>query len=45
MVEFRADCSMEVRMTKLQKLMEIEGYTDLTELLSDCAADSVNPAI
>ena len=36
---------MEVRMTKLQKLMEIEGYTDLTELLSDCAADSVNPAI
>ena len=32
-------------MTKLQKLMEIEGYTDLTAFLAACVTDSVNPAI
>ena len=32
-------------MTKLQKLLEIEGYTNITELLEACITDSVNPAI
>jgi hypothetical protein len=31
--------------TKLQKLLEIEGYTNVTALLAACVADSVNPAI
>jgi hypothetical protein len=32
-------------MTKLQKLLEIEGYTNLTELLTANIIDSVCPAI
>jgi len=32
-------------LTKLQKLMETEGYTNVTEMLAACVADSVNPAI
>ena len=32
-------------MNKLQKLMEIEGYTNITELLAACITDSVSPAI
>ena len=32
-------------MTKLRKLLEIEGYTNITELLAACVTDSVNPAI
>ena len=32
-------------MTKLQKLMEIEGYTNLTELLAASITGSVCPAI
>ena len=32
-------------MTKLQKLLEIEGYTNVTELLAACITDSVCPAI
>ena len=32
-------------MTKLQKLLEIEGYTNITELLARCITDSVSPAI
>ena len=32
-------------MTKLQKLLEIEGYTNLTELLTANITDSVCPAI
>ena len=32
-------------MTKLQKLLEIEGCTNITELLAACIRDSVNPAI
>ena len=31
--------------TKLQKLMEVEGYTNITELLAACITDSVCPAI
>jgi len=31
--------------TKLQKLLKIEGYTNITELLAACVTDSVNPAI
>jgi hypothetical protein len=31
--------------TKLQKLMEIEGFTNLTALLAACITDSVNPGI
>jgi len=31
--------------TKLQKLLEIEGYTNITELLAACITDSVSPAI
>ena len=32
-------------MTKLQKLLESEGYTNLTELLTANITDSVCPAI
>ena len=32
-------------MTKLQKLMEIEGYTNITEFLAAVITDSVCPAI
>ena len=32
-------------MTKLQKILEIEGYTNLTELLTAKITDSVCPAI
>ena len=32
-------------MTKLQSLLEIEGYTNLTELLAANITDSVCPAI
>ena len=32
-------------MTKLQKLLEMEGYTSITELLAACITDSVSPAI
>ena len=32
-------------MTKLQMLLEIEGYTNLTELLTANITDSVCPAI
>ena len=32
-------------MTKLQKLLEIEGYINVTELLAACITDSVSPAI
>ena len=32
-------------MTKLQKLLEIEGYTNLTDLLAANITDSVCPAI
>ena len=32
-------------MTKLQKLLEIEGYTNLTELLAASITDNVCPAI
>ena len=32
-------------MTKLQKLLEIEGYTNFTELLTANITDSVCPAI
>ena len=32
-------------MTKLQTLLEIEGYTNLTELLTASITDSVCPAI
>jgi hypothetical protein len=31
--------------TKLQKLLEIKGYTNVTELLAACITDSVSPAI
>jgi hypothetical protein len=31
--------------TKLQTLLEIEGYTNVTELLAACITESVNPAI
>jgi len=31
--------------TKLQKLLEIEGYVNITELLAACITDSVCPAI
>ena len=36
---------MEVRLTKLQKLIEIEGYTNIIALLAACITDSVAPAI
>ncbi len=32
-------------MSKLDKLMEIGGYTNVTELLAACITDCVNPAI
>ena len=32
-------------MTKLQKILEIEGYTNVTDLLAACITDSVNPGI
>ena len=32
-------------MTKLQKLLEIEGYTNITALLAVCITDGVSPAI
>jgi hypothetical protein len=32
-------------MSKLQRLLEIEGYTNITELLAACITDTVNPAI
>ena len=32
-------------MTKLQKLLEIEGYTNITDLLATCITDCVHPAI
>ena len=32
-------------MTKLQKLLEIEGYANLTDLLAATITDSVCPAI
>ena len=32
-------------MTKLQKLLEIEGYANITELLAASITDSVSPGI
>lgn len=32
-------------MSKPQRLLEIEGYTNITELLAACITDTVNPAI
>lgn len=37
--------STEMRRRKLRALAEAEGYGDLMELIQDCVADSVNPAI
>ena len=33
------------RNTKLEKLMELEGYTSLNEFMGDVITDSINPGI
>lgn len=33
------------RNVKLEKLMEIEGYTDLNDFMGDVILDSINPGI
>ena len=45
MILLGADRTQEKSVTKLQELLEIEGYTNITELLAACITDSVSPAI